>query len=78
MCYINALDNAFAFQVVVKLHTPTHPPPPLVVRESGRFACGIRNLCLWNLESWTLESGIQLKESGIPLRIGIRNPSSTD
>ena len=46
MCYINALDNAFAFQVVVKLHTPTHPPPPLVVRESGRFACGIRNLCL--------------------------------
>ena len=85
MCYINALDNTFAFQVIVKLHppTPTHPipPPPPLVRESGSFACGIRNpgkLCLWNLESWTLESGIQLKESGIPLRIGIRNPSSTD
>ena len=25
MGYINALDNTFAFQVVVKLH----PPPPL-------------------------------------------------
>jgi len=33
---------------------------------------------LWNPESWTLESGIQLKESGIPLTIEIRNPSSTD
>ena len=28
--------------------------------------------------SWTLESGIQLKESGVPLRIVVRNPSSTD
>ena len=30
---------------------------------------GIRNpgkFCLWNQESWTLESKIQLKESGIP------------
>ena len=33
---------------------------------------------LWNPESWALENGIQLKESGIPLTIGIRNPSSTD
>ena len=42
---------------------------------------GIRNrrkFCLWNLESWALESGIQVKESGIPLKIGIQNPSSTD
>ena len=36
------------------------------------------NFCLWNPESWALESGIQLKESGIPLTIGIQNPSSTD
>ena len=39
------------------------------------FACGIRNpgkFCKWNLEPWALESGIQLKESGI------QNPSSTD
>ena len=33
---------------------------------------------LWNPESWALESGKQLKESGIPLTIGIRNPSFTD
>jgi len=33
---------------------------------------------LWNLESWALESGIQLKESGIPQTTGIQNPSSTD
>ena len=45
------------------------------------FAYGIRNLrnfSLWNGESCSLESGIQLKESGIPLTIGIQNPSSTD
>ena len=29
-------------------------------------------------ESWALESGLQLKESGIPLTIRIQNPSSTD
>ena len=42
------------------------------------FSCEIRNpgkFCLWNPESWTLESGIQL---GILLRIGIENPSTTD
>ena len=33
---------------------------------------------LWNPESWASESGKQLKESGIPLTIGIRNPSFTD
>ena len=37
-----------------------------------------RNFCLWNPESWAFESGIQLKESGIPLTIGIQNLSSTD
>ena len=42
---------------------------------------GIRNpenFCFWNPKSWVLESGIQLKESGIPPMIGIQNPSSTD
>ena len=42
---------------------------------------GIRNLrkfCLWNAESLVLESGIQLKESRIPLMIGTQNPSSSD
>ena len=32
-------------------------------------------ICSWYPESWTLESEIQLKESGIPLTIGIRNES---
>ena len=31
-----------------------------------------------NLESWVLECGVQLKESGIPLMIGIQNPSYND
>ena len=31
-----------------------------------------------NVESWALESRIQLKESGIPLMFGIWNPSFTD
>ena len=33
---------------------------------------------MWNPESWALESGIQLKESGIALAIGNQNPSSND
>ena len=33
---------------------------------------------MWNPESWALKSGIQLKESRIPLTIGIQNPSSTE
>ena len=55
-------------------------------RESGfrnpRNFC-LRNLefasfFLWNPESWALESGIQLKECGILLTIGIQDTSSTD
>ena len=37
--------------------------------------------CVWNPKSeknLLVECGIQLKESGIPLAIGIQNPSSTD
>ena len=33
---------------------------------------------MWNPESWALESGIQLKESGIALAIGKQYPSSND
>ena len=40
-------------------------------RNPGKF-------CLWNPESWGLESGKQPKESRILLTIGIQNPSSTD
>ena len=56
------------------------------VREPGFRNPG--NFCLWNPESskcllWnpefcSLESGMQLKESGIPPTIGIQNPSSTE
>ena len=44
-------------------------------RESGFPNPG--KFCLWNLESWALESGRQLKESGIPQTTVIQNPSST-
>ena len=44
----------------------------------NRIPKNVDNFSLWNPESWALESGIQLKESGIPLMIGIQNPSSID
>ena len=48
------------------------------IPESGKFCFGhlvnSGNFCLWNPDTWALESGIQLMESGIPLTIGIRNP----
>ena len=45
-------------------------------QESGFQNSG--NFGVWNPESWVLESGIQLKESRIPLTIGIQNPGSTE
>ena len=46
------------------------------------FACHIRNpgtdFCFWIPDSCTLKYGKQLKESGIHLTTGFRNPSSTD
>ena len=39
---------------------------------------GIPENCAYGIRNLGLESGIQLKESGIPLTIGIQNPSSTD
>ena len=51
----------------------------LHVRESGKFfLVESGKFCLWNPESWVLQSGIQLKESGLPLTIGIQNRSSSD
>ena len=32
------------------------------------------DFCSWNPGFWVLESGIQLKESGIPLKIEIQVP----
>ena len=48
-----------------------HVAPCKVFRNQGKF-------WLWNLESWVMESGIQLKGCGFPLTIGIHNPSSND
>ena len=45
---------------------------------SNKFTRKPGKFCLWHPESRVLESGIQLMESGIPLTIGIQNPSSTD
>ena len=50
-------------------------------RDPGIFAFGIRNpeySCLLDSKSWALESAVHVKESGIPLMIGIPNPSSTE
>ena len=60
------------YPVVIVLFRGISP----LVRESGFPNPG--KFCLWNREFWALESGIQLKEFRIPLRIGIQNPSSTD
>ena len=61
-----------------------HITPCKVIRipECGKFCLwnpeSSENSFLWNWKSWTWESGIQLKKSGIPLTIEIRNPSSTN
>ena len=38
----------------------------------------IQDIFAWNPKSWVLESGKQLKESGMPLMMGIRNLSFND
>ena len=53
-------------------------PLHLIAPREGIRTLESENFCLWNLESWTLESGIHLWESGIPPTIEIRNSSSTD
>ena len=48
---------------------------------SWNFSFGIwnpGNLCLLDPKFWTLESAVRVKESAIPLTIGIPSPSSTD
>ena len=48
---------------------------PHAIRESGFL--NPANFCLWNPGSYTLQGGIQLKESGIALTIPIHNSGST-
>ena len=45
------------------------------------LACRIRNpgtFCLWNRKPWVLQSGIQVKETRVPLTTVIQNPRSTE
>ena len=63
----------------------TPSPFTLLIRANGSSLIpphvtesGIWERRMWNPESLALESGVQLKESGIPLVIGSENPSSTD
>ena len=76
-CYVCYLENICRTeQPFILLH----------VRESGfqnlaNFClCNLKSseVLLWNEESWHLESGLQLKESGIPLEIRIRKTTFTD
>ena len=61
------LDDGCAVHVIFSPH----------VWESGYQNLG--NFYLWNPESWALESGIQsCWNPGIPLTIGIPNPSPTE
>ena len=78
-CHTRALYTAH-----LTMTTDFAPCKVLVIRirnPENFVESGIRkHFCLWNTESWALESRIQLKESEVPLMIGIliQNPSSTD
>ena len=69
--------KTFSISLVTKGQRFSHDEE--VVQWKGfRDSSDPENCCQWNPESWFLKSGIQLKESGTPLTIGNRNPSSTD
>ena len=55
-----------------------HSDYSLIVSCKGSRIPESRKVLLLEWESWALESGVQLKESGIPLAIGIQNLSSGD
>ena len=62
----------------------TSPLPELAIKGNPDFEIweiffgGIQSFRLWNPDSWALESRMQLKESGVPLTIGLWIPSSID
>ena len=67
--FLNCVCNTAVFSVVTQLRT---------LRDDTKNGCvsdAIRNFCLWNPQSWALQSGMQLKESGIPLTT--RNPNAS-
>ena len=69
-------SSFLGLQIAFKVWIPPLPPPPrpvlltsLHVRKSRFQNQG--NFCLWNPEYWALQSGTHLKDSGIPLKIGM-------
>ena len=67
--FLNCVCNTAVFSVVTQLRT---------LRDDTKNGCvsdTIRNFCLWNPQSWALQSGMQLKESAIPLTT--RNPNAS-
>ena len=75
--FLNFLEN-FLHSLFTPLFSRTQmctSPSPIL--SYAYFGAQRRQFCLWNQESWVLESGIQHKKSGISLMIGIQNPSST-
>ena len=72
LCTCSTLFCTFLCRCFARLQRETSRKSPHV-RESGFRNPGI--FCFWNPESWALESGIQHCESGILLKIGIRNPT---
>ena len=79
LCYISPLPLKSQHNSYWRWRSGCYTPRPMkrnldsVIWEM--FACGIRNpwnFCFWIPESWALESGKQLKESGIHLTIETR------
>ena len=67
---INSMADVWIFAIRKESKSGLRTPRTKKLRNPLDF-------CLWPYEeSLALESGIQLKESGIPLTIGIRSPSS--
>ena len=78
-CFLNCSSSLQAYAPLIQLTCIDSPHSDFGIREI--FACAIRNpgkYCLQNPKSWALESGMQVKESVIPLTIGIHNRSSSD
>ena len=62
----------------VAIKNPSFSVKEIRNAEKAQHGIAPNNFCLCNHEPRVLESRIQLKESRIPLTIGIQNPSSFD
>ena len=64
--------------VMLQIKNPSFSVKEIRNVEKAQHGIAPNNFCLCNHEPRVLESRIQLKESRIPLTIGIQNPSSFD